>query len=197
VAVVLAAVGLGVYADVGERASGAWGAVPKLGLPWFVLALAAGALARRWRWGAVNGVGAIVLGLVSYVVYKDLAYGSTSVAALLRDDADYWLALALGVGVIGGTGGAWMRSREPFRSIAWGLAGAAACAEGAALLVLVISRDRALGDGARLLVAEVSLGVGVLVWAAREFRPVTVAVSALGWCALGFLGGLVVFDHLV
>ena len=116
---------------------------------------------------------------------------------LLRDDADYWLALALGVGVIGGTGGAWMRSREPFRSIAWGLAGAAACAEGAALLVLVISRDRALGDGARLLVAEVSLGVGVLVWAAREFRPVTVAVSALGWCALGFLGGLVVLDHLV
>jgi hypothetical protein len=71
------AVLLGVYADVGQRVDGVLGTVPALGTPWLLLAFAGGfAWAPRAMVASLAGPVLVVLGLCSYWIFMEAAHGT-------------------------------------------------------------------------------------------------------------------------
>lgn len=195
VAAVGAALGLGIFADIGERLPDPWGAIPQLGLPWVALAALWGFAAGGSIAGGCSGLAGIALGLGTYTLYKDAAYGSSSVDGFLHDDLRYWVLIALIVGPLCGVAGAWTRRTDLHREVAWGLLVAAALAEGGSLLVLLHEHP---GDHPVRWVAVTDVALGAAVFAAaagRRWRWLLCFTTC--WLVPGFLGGLVVYGSQV
>jgi hypothetical protein len=194
---VVAAVGLGIYADVGEYAPGVLNTVPLYAFPWVLLAVLWGVAARERAIAAVAGSAGIICGLVSWVVYKRIAYGQSSVAGFLRDELWHWLALALLVGSVFGFAGALLSASSAMREVGWGLVAAAGFVEGGAVICLMWVRHRAAGSADLVPVAEVAISVGVIVLALDKCQPRALVAWALTATAVGFPLGLAVFGRTV
>jgi hypothetical protein len=130
-ALVVAAVALGVYADVGQRASGVLELLPQLGTPWLLVGFAGGLIwSRRPGVGVLLGPVLIATGLVSYFVFMHLAHGVNYYNLLNDGRGVYWFGLAAGLGLVAAAAGATAGGRHrTARLAAWAFPPAVALSE--------------------------------------------------------------------
>jgi hypothetical protein len=123
VGLTVAAVLLGVYADVGAYASGFSRLVPELGSPWVLLAFAGGRAAHGRVASGVAGSVLILLGLVSYWLFMRLAYDVELYQYVGNGRGFHWVSLGVVLGVLAGLMGRVSTSTRSLpRWAGWGFA---------------------------------------------------------------------------
>ncbi len=188
--VAAAAVSLGVYADVGQRAPGALGALPELGTPWLLLAFAGGALCPRPRLlGSSCGAAVLLAGLTSYFVFVAVVH-DVGYYNLTNDGRGTWwfgLAAVLGAGT-GAVGTLTAHPDERLRTASWALLPALAAAEAERV---VAGR---IGPHPEQLAAVVVLSaVGLFAYAVlRTRRSLRTLAATVAWAAVGLVAAAVV-----
>lgn len=105
VVLAVAAVLLGVLAELLGFLPTPWLYLSQVIYPWLLGAFACGAVARSWVRAAAFGVCFIVAGLASNITFKWVMYGYASVRPMLENEWPAWLAMAVilgcGYGVAG------------------------------------------------------------------------------------------------
>jgi hypothetical protein len=191
-AVLPAAVGIGVWSDQGQRISGFGGHLPELGTPWVVLAfVAARLIPRRTRWASpVAAICVIVVGLCSYAVYMHVRYG-LSYHNVSGGRMHHWFALGLVAGALAGILG-WL-SYSHLAVVAWAVLAAVPLAE------IRLAEGWSIDDQSFFAVAGLLVAASMLliVWGVLTMRRaplvlalVTAVAWAVGWAlAVALLGG--------
>ena len=180
----VAAMLLGVYADLGQYAAGFWGRLPELGAPWLLLAFAGGRVANRsTAAAALTGFLLVFGGLVSYGLFVHAAHGTQLHNVVFGGRAFYWAAVAAALGPAAGVAGAGSTSRrhETRRSVAWGFAVAVPLVECAR----VFASDYL--DLRGVIVVLLALSAGAAVVALREVRLLPLLAASAAWTALGYV----------
>lgn len=180
----VAAVLLGVYADLGQHVKGFWGRLPELGTPWMLLAFAGGrTVARRPAVAALVGFLLIFGGLTSYGLFVHVVHGTELHNVVLGGRAGYWAALAAILGPAAGLAGSGSVSRRALRRTAsWGFAVGVPLAE----LLRVVRSDGYL-DLPGVTACLVVLTSLTAIAAVREVRPAPLAASTAVWGVIGYL----------
>ena len=189
VILLLVAVLLGVYADVGQRVDGVLGTVPALGTPWLLLAFGGGFVwARRPVVASVAGPVLIVLGLCSYWIFMEAAHG-TPIYNLTNDGRGlFWLAAAAVLGAAGSVTGAVAGShRHAVRPAGWGFAVAVPLAESARVLFFDLSPEPPILAVCLVLAAALGLAASARVCAWRLTALVALPYAAVGAAAATLL----------
>lgn len=178
---VLVAVLLGIYADVGQYAGGFWGLLPELGAPWVLLAFASGRVAnRRPLVAAGSGLLLILGGLVSYALFVHVVHEVRLYNVVRSGGAYYWAAWAALLGPLAGLAGSWsVAGRSTLRPAGWAFAVGVPLAE----CVRVSASDYL--DARGVIASLLVLAAVVALFALREVRllPLTAAVGA--WVGVG------------
>jgi Family of unknown function (DUF6518) len=151
----VAAVSLGIYADVGLDVPGPWGRLTALATPWLLLAFSAARGAGRRTCGAgavVAGVLVVVTGLVSYYLWLTIGLGVAFSTVVHSYEAPMWVVAGVAVGaVFGAVGTLSLSSRRLLRELSWAVVAAAPMAD--ALLTLLFTL--ALWDAERVVLLVV------------------------------------------
>jgi hypothetical protein len=172
VCLVVAAVLLGVYADVGSYAPGFLRMLPELGAPWVLLAFAGGRAAHRWVASAVAGPGLILVGLGSYWLFMRVAYDVELYQYVGNGRGLHWVSLGIVLGVAAGLmGRASTSTRWLLRWGGWGFAVGVPLVE--AHSVLLRSWYPRPGPLAGVLLATAA-GVALLAWRKTRSAPTAV-----------------------
>lgn len=183
-AALVAAVLLGVYAEIGLYAPDPWGVLPEYGLPWVAIAMLWGRAVGRPSMAWLAGIIGIGVGIGTWFGFKVLVYGWFSVDYFLRHDLGYWSALAVIVGLFGGLAGSWVSAVGWRHEAGWALLVSAAIAEGGSVVLLILHRGGS-HPAWRVPVAELSFGVGLYVVALARCRPRILTL----WTLIGVVAG--------
>lgn len=167
------ALALGVYADVGLRASGAFGDLPAVATPWLVLPFCAARAVRGLALALTVGMVTLVVGLASYYGWLVLGQDVAVDTVMRHYRAPVWIAVGAAVGAGFGLLG-WL-SREANslgRAVAW-------C--GVVSVPIVDAWRLRGGDGTEdpgIVIPLVVVAVGLLAWALRASRLPVIALVA-------------------
>lgn len=182
VAMLLLAVLLGVYADVGQRVTGVLGTVPALGTPWLLLAFVGGLIwAPRSVVAALSGPVLIVLGLCSYWTFVEVVHGTPTYNMTNDGRGLFWLVAATVLGAAGSVAGAVAGSqRRSLRPVGWGFAVAVPLAEAVRVIFFGLSPEPPI-----LAVCLVLAAALLLTASARVCAWWLTVFVALGYAAVG------------
>ena len=189
VVMLLLAVLLGVYADVGQRVDGVLGAVPALGTPWLLLAFGGGLVwTARPVVACLSGPVLIVLGLCSYWILMEAVHG-TPLYNMTNDGRGlFWLVAATVLGAAGSVAGALAGAhRRSLRSVGWGFAVAVPLAEAVRVLFFGLSPEPPILAVCLVIAAAVGLAAGARVSAWRLTVSVALCYAAVGATAATLL----------
>jgi hypothetical protein len=157
-----------------------WYLLAQIATPWLVASFWAGYLCRRAIAGATAGTAVIIVGLISHVAFKSIAYGSSSVRPLL-DVIVYWTILGVCLGSAMGVAGVLSHSDLTWiRAYAWALPSAVAAVEAVAIAMGLLSYGVKIAG-----VVGVSASLMFVIGAARSnVERVAVAGISLVVCGL-------------
>jgi hypothetical protein len=199
-AVVVAAVLVGVAAQLGDAAPGVPGRATALGAPWLVAAFAVGALLRRPAPGALSGAVVLCGGTLSYYGVQ-LALAGRVRALEIGVIAVGWAAAAAFAGaVMGALGALWRTAACRDRHAAAGTARGVGPGTGAALLAaipaaalageaLLLAGEWRSRAALSVLTAELALAALLLPACARRRASLPAVALAAGALALAFAAG--------
>jgi len=136
--VVAAGLATGIATQLGQSVlPDGWSQVANAISPWLVVAFLLGSRMPDRRWAALAGIAALVLALVGYYAMIELRYGyGASTSSLLL----WGSAAVVGGPVFGIAGWSWRFDDGWHRAAAVGLLAACVIAEGAYLVVILLSR---------------------------------------------------------
>jgi hypothetical protein len=185
-AIVLAAIALGVYADLGHKLGGSAGFVPQLGAPWLAVAFAGGRRSTNQVVSATFGASLLVTGLLSYHFFKIISYGSDSFGGFRRT-WPLWVVVALVAGsVIGVAGSLSLSSLPVHHALGWGVLAGAILSEGISTAWWPRPGSVVVGI-TEIVIASAAVSIG----AQRSRSAATLFVTACAVCLAGLAGSLI------
>jgi len=188
----LLAAALGVYADIGFHASGAWAIGPLLATPWLVLSFSAARATGAVPLAILAGAVTVGVGLITYYAWLLLGQQVAWGTVVQHFRAPLWLGAGAVVGAAFGLlGGMSLSGRRAVREVAW-------CTVVAVPLVDIWVRVPRTDGQILAAVALSAAAAGLFVWAVRtrEVRTAQLVVgTAVMALALG-LAELLVLRHL-
>jgi uncharacterized protein DUF6518 len=183
VALLAAAVVVGVAAQVGAVVPGVPKRATALGAPWLVAAFAVGALLRRPVVAAAGGAVVLSVGTLTYYLVRVAMTGHARALTIAVIALGWAVAAAVAGGAMGALGAAWRKAARP---PALAAAVPTAALTGEAILLAGEWRSR---TSMGVLVVELALAAAILPVCARRRAPLPAAALAALVLAVAFAAG--------
>lgn len=191
-----AAVGLGLFADLGQYWDDPWGYLPQLAAPWVLLGIGLGSCLRSPARAALAGGIGLLAAMAVYFAFKHAAYDTQIFVGGQAGANKHWLLAAAAIGAVAGAVGSGCRQPDPWGACCRAAALAAPAAEGLALFALIAASDEDTSIG-YLALGEFAVAIAVFTWMIWRPPRTALALAFAGWLTAGALAGLAVYRHVV